>query len=77
MCLDRHDLLAKILAAKYELEVCEDRNKTRLLGNLNSLLDQAIGERNLSRSELLEALRDRMAEYRKARRRPECPWGSV
>lgn len=77
MSLERHDLLAKILEAKYELEVCEERSKARLFANLNSLLDQAIGSSNLSRSALLEALRDRMSEYRKARRRRENPWRSV
>jgi hypothetical protein len=54
---DRPELLSKILEAKYEFEICEERNKARLLANLNSLLDQAIGTRNISRYELLEALR--------------------
>lgn len=77
MSLDRHELLSKILAAKYELEVCEERDKARLLACLNRLLDDAIGQRNLSRYDLLEALRDRMAEYRKQRRIQERPWSSV
>ncbi len=77
MSLERHELLAKILEAKYELEICEERSKARLFANLNSLLDQAIGTSNLSRSELLEALRDRMSDYRKARRKRENPWRSV
>jgi hypothetical protein len=74
MSSDRHELLAKVLQAKYELEVCDERSKARLLANLNTLLDEAIGDRNLSRYELLEALRDRMAEYRIARRKQEQPW---
>lgn len=74
MSSDRHELLTKILTAKYELEICEERNKARLLANLNTLLDQAIGTRNISRYELLEALRDRMGEYRTARRKQEQPW---
>jgi len=77
MSLDRHELLAKILHAKYELEICDERTKARLVANLNSLLDQAIGQRNLSRYELLEALRDRMVDYRTARRKQEQPWRSV
>jgi hypothetical protein len=77
MSLDRHELLSKILAAKYELEICEERHKARLLANLNSLLDQAIGDTNLSRYELVEALHDRMREYRFQRRKQEKPWGSV
>lgn len=74
MSSDRHELLLKILQAKYELEVCEERSKARLLANLNTLLDAAIGTRNISRYELLEALRDRMAEYRKSRYKQENPW---
>jgi len=77
MSSEKHDLLSKILNAKYELEVCEEKNKARLLANLNALLDQAIGKRNTSRYELIEALRDRMAEYRIARRKQEQPWGTV
>ena len=68
MSLDKHELLAKILQAKYELEVCGERDKARLLANLNTLLDQAIGTKNISRYELLEALRDRMADFRSAKR---------
>lgn len=77
MSSDRHDLLTKILNAKYELENCEESAKARHLANLNSLLDQAIGQRNISRHELLEALRDRMDDYRRCRKRQEMPWGSV
>lgn len=77
MSLDRHELLLKILQAKYDLEICEEREKARLLGNLNSLLDQAIGNKNLSRFELLEALRDRMADFRTAKRKQEMPWRSI
>ncbi len=77
MSSETPDLLSRILQAKYELEICEEPLKARLLANLNTLLDQAIGTRNLSRYDLLEALRDRMAEYRKVRRRQERPWGSV
>jgi len=75
--LKGHELLSKILEAKYELEICEERYKARLLANLNTLLDQAIGDSNLSRHELIEALRDRMAAYRSQRRRQERPWGHV
>lgn len=77
MSSDRHELLAKILQAKYELEISDERNKARLLGNLNGLLDEAIGNRNISRYELLEALRDRLAEYRSTRRKQEKPWSTV
>jgi len=77
MSLDRHELLSRILQAKYELEVCEERDKARMLANLNGLLDQAIGTRNISRYELLEALRDRMAGYRNAKRKQEDPWRSI
>jgi hypothetical protein len=59
------------------LEICEERHKARLLANLNSYLDQAIGTRNISRYELIEALRGRMADYRSQRRKQEMPWGSV
>ena len=77
MSLDRHELLSRILIAKYELEICGERDKARLLANLNTLLDEAIGTRNLSRYELLEALRPRIAEYRSARRKQESPWNSI
>jgi hypothetical protein len=77
MSLDRHELLSKILQTKYELEICEERSKARLLANLHSLLDDAIGDRNISRYELLEALRDKMAEYRSQRRKQERPWASI
>jgi hypothetical protein len=77
MSLERNELLTKILVAKYELEVCEESDKARLLANLNTLLDQAIGQRNISHYELLEALRDRMIEYRAARKKQEMPWKSV
>jgi hypothetical protein len=77
MSLNRHDLLSKILETKYELEICEEHNKARLLANLNTYLDQAIAGRNISRYELTEALRDRMATYRSQRRKQERPWGSV
>ena len=75
--MDRHELLTKKLQAKYELEICEERDKARHLANLNAWLDQAIGQRNLSRFELLEALRDRMAEYRAMRKKQEMPWGAI
>jgi hypothetical protein len=77
MSLAQNELLAKILEAKYELEVCEESCKARLLANLNACLDRAIGPQNISRYELLEALRDRMAEYRASRKKREMPWGSV
>jgi hypothetical protein len=77
MSLDRHELLSKILETKYELEICEERQKARLLANLNSLLDQAIGGTNISRYELIEALRHRMAAYRSQRRKQERAWPSV
>lgn len=77
MSSDRHELLEKILAAKYELEISEEQGKARLLANLNALLDQAIGTRNLSRYELLEAIRDRMASYRSQRWKQDRPWRSV
>jgi hypothetical protein len=77
MSLDRHELLEKILAAKYELEISEEQSKARLLANLNTLLDQAIGNRNLSRYELHEALKDRMAAYRSARRTQDHRFRSV
>ena len=74
---NRHDLLSKILQAKYELEICEEHGKARALANLNSLLDEAIGDRNISRYELLEAIKERMADYRKERRKLERPWAVV
>ena len=77
MSLDRPELLGKILAAKYELEISDEQSKARLLANLNTLLDQAIGNRNLSRWELLEALRDKMAAYRSERWKQEHRWRSV
>jgi hypothetical protein len=77
MSSERNDLLSKILQSKYELEICEERDKARLLANLNSFLDEAIGTRNLSRYELLEALKHRMADYRAIRKKQEMPWRSV
>jgi len=77
MSLDQHELLLKILEARYELEICEESDKARRLANFHTLLDRAIGSRNLSRHELWEAMRDRMKEYRAARRKQERPWGTV
>lgn len=77
MSLDGHELLGKILAAKYELEVSDEQSKARLLANLNALLDQAIGNRNISRYELLEALKDKMTAYRCERWKQEHRWRSV
>ena len=77
MSSDRHELLSKIFEAKYELEICEESHKARLLANYNSLLDRAISGTNISRYELIEAMRNRMAAYRSQRRKQERPWGSV
>jgi hypothetical protein len=77
MSSERHDLLQKILAAKYDLEICEERAKARMLANLNALLDKALIGTTHSRYELLEALGDKMADYRAARHRQENPWATL
>jgi hypothetical protein len=77
MSSEKHDRLAKILETKYELEICGENDKARILANLQTLLDQAIGTRNVSRYELMEALRHKMADYRKERRKQDRRWPSI
>ncbi len=77
MSLERKALLKQILEALYQLEICEDSSRAKHLANLNSLLDEAVKGTNVSRYELLEALKERMQEYRKSRRKQDMPWPHI
>jgi hypothetical protein len=62
----RVELLERILQAQYELEYAEPEEWVARLEVLNSLLDEAIGNRAMTRRDLLSVLRDRYKEYKRA-----------
>jgi hypothetical protein len=62
----RHELLEAILKAQFELEHAEPKDWPECLDRLNTLLDQAVTGKYLTRRELLSALRDRYKQYKKA-----------
>jgi hypothetical protein len=63
----RHELLESILAAQFEFEYAEPKDIPACRDHLNQLLDQAIGDRDLTKRELLSILRDRYKAYKRAR----------
>ena len=64
---DRAELLQRILEAKYDFEICDEPRKSEARNLFESLLDQLLEGSNVSRFELTEALKVRMAVYRSGR----------
>lgn len=62
--MPRHELLESILEAQFEFEYSEPTDIPARREQLNQLLDTAIGDRDLTRRDLLSILRDR---YKRAR----------
>ena len=73
----RHELLEAILQAQFELEYAEPKNLRSRRDQLHQLLDQAIGERHLTRRELLSILRDRYKDYKRTQLLAEARRRSV
>jgi hypothetical protein len=63
----RNEKLERVLAAKYELECCDDEEKATYLLNYERLLDEVLQGSNVSRFGLTEAIREAYIEYKKAR----------
>jgi hypothetical protein len=63
----RNEKLETLLAAKYELECCDDDEKAAYLANYERLLDAALEGSNVSRFGLTEAIRAAYIDYKKAR----------
>jgi hypothetical protein len=63
----RNEKVEKILAAWFDLTTAADTHKASALTVLNRLLDKARTDSNLSRSDLLQALRPRFDEFYKRR----------
>jgi hypothetical protein len=73
----RHELLEAILQAQFDLEYAEPKDLPLCLGRLHVLLDQAIAGTNLTRRELLSALRDRYKEHKRSQLLAEARRRSV
>ena len=67
----RNEQLEGLLAAKYELECCDDDEKASYLANYERLLDKALENSNVSRFGLTEAIRTAYIDYKKARVRSQ------
>lgn len=63
----RNQKLERLLAAKYELECCDDDEKAMYLANYERLLDEVLQNSNVSRFGLTEAIRPAYIEYRRSR----------
>jgi hypothetical protein len=63
----RNEKLERVLAAKYELECCDDEEKASYLLNYERLLDEVLQGSNVSRFGLTEAIRQAYIDYKKAR----------
>ena len=75
--MPRHELLEAILAAQFALEYAEPEDLPAALERLNEMLDQAIAGTQLTRRELLSALRDRYKEFKRAQLLAEARRRSV
>lgn len=67
----RNEKLERLLAARYELEYCDDEEKASYLANYERLLDDALRDSNVSRFGLTEAIRTAYIDYKKARARSQ------
>lgn len=75
--MPRHELLESILEAQFEFEYAEPKDIPDCRERLNRLLDKAIGDRALTRRELLSIVRDRYKAYKRARLLAEAKRRSV
>lgn len=69
--MPRDERIEKVLAAWYEFKTAGDPHKAAALAALNRLLDEQRGGTNLSRSDLLQALRSRFDAFYKVKLREE------
>lgn len=67
--------LERLLEALYERDHCEPDQRARCETNLDEMIDDALRRLpNLSREQLLEALKDRYQQFKKARKKfPSIP----
>ena len=63
--------IEQILSAQYEADYCAPNEQAAKAKIYTDLLDQAIEGKALSRLMLVEALKDRYKEYRRARRKAD------
>jgi hypothetical protein len=63
----RNEKLERVLAAKYELECCDDDEKASYLSNYERLLDEVLQGSNVSRFGLTEAIQQAYIDYKRAR----------
>jgi hypothetical protein len=61
-------LIQKILDAQYEADYCPPQEQAARVATYEALLDQAIEGLPYSRQILVEALKERYKDYRRARR---------
>jgi len=74
----RNELLESLLAAKYDLDCCEDKEKAEMMAKLERVIQQVLVEHpTISRNDLLEGISDRYREYRAARIRAQRRRDSV
>jgi hypothetical protein len=64
-------LIAKILDAQYEADHCAPREQAAKMAAYLKFLDEAVEGKPYSRLILVEALKDRYKEYRRARRKAD------
>jgi hypothetical protein len=67
----RNEKLEQLLAAKYELECCDEEEKALYLANFERLLDETLKGSNVSRFGLVEAIRAAYVDYKRARARSQ------
>lgn len=69
--MSRHEILDKILAARYDLDYASRESKAVFEKVLFELVDKAIEGKTVSRFELLHSIHDRYIEYKRDRRKRE------
>lgn len=69
--MPRDERVERILAAWYEFKTAGDPHKSAALASLNRELDECRHGTNLSRTDLLQALRPRFEEFYKVKLREE------
>ena len=69
--MSRHEVLEKILAARYELDYSSRESKADCEKVLWEIVDKAIEGKSISRYELMASLHDRYIAYKRDRRKKE------
>ena len=69
--MPRDERIERILAAWYEFKTAGDPHKAAALASLNKELDERRHATNLSRTDLLQALRARFDDFYKVKLREE------